>query len=259
MLRFLLAALAFSGAGASAFDRLATIDTRPGVSLEYWTMERASATATLLLFPGGSGNLGIPKRGGPPSSDNFLIRTRELFADAGFNVVIMGKPSDKSELDAQFRAGAEHVEDVRILVDRVARDFGKPVWLVATSRGTISAAAAAIALAPSAIAGLVLTSSVTNGNNTVPLPSLALQEIRVPVLVLHHKNDECRICEPQRVPRIVERLKNAPVKKLLLVEGGSGAHGNPCEGTHWHGYIGMEKEAVDAVTGWIRNPHPEKP
>ncbi|MBC8023242.1 MAG: hypothetical protein H7Y14_09000 [Burkholderiales bacterium] len=73
---------------------------------------------------------------------------------------------------------------------------------------------------------------------------------------MHHKQDECRICQPDRVPRIIERLKNAPVKKLAMVEGGSGAHGNPCEALHWHGYVGMEKEAVAAITGFIRSPQP---
>src|SRR5262249_55983131 len=33
---------------------------------------------------------------------------------------------------------------------------------------------------------------------------------------------------------------------LRLVEGGGGAAGDPCEALHFHGYIGMEKEAV----GW---------
>jgi pimeloyl-ACP methyl ester carboxylesterase len=258
--RLALAILVLASGCAAALDRLATIDTRPGVSVEYWRMERSGAAATLILIPGGGGNLGINmKRDGVPMSDNFLTRSRELFAAAGFNVVVMGKPSDKAGLDAEFRAGPEHLEDLRILVDRVGKEFGKPVWLVATSRGTISAAAAASALPPPSIAGVVLTSSVTNGNNTVPVPSLALQEIRVPVLVMHHKQDQCRICDPQRAGRIVERLKNAPVKRLMLVEGGGGAHGDPCEAMHWHGYIGMEKEAVAAITDFIRNPAPEKP
>ena len=25
-------------------------------------------------------------------------------------------------------------------------------------------------------------------------------------------------------------------------------------GLHWHGYIGMEKEAVDLISEWVKNP-----
>lgn len=254
--RIALLAVALAAGTAGAFDRLATLDTRPGVSVEYWVMERKDSGATLVLLPGGAGNLGIGKRGGPPASDNFLTRSRDLFADAGFNVVVMGRPSDRTELDATFRAGPEHLQDLRMLVERLGRDFGKPVWLVGTSRGTISAAAAAIALPPPAIAGVVLTASVTNGNNTVPVPSLALHEIRVPVLVMHHRQDACRICRPERAERIVAGLKNAPVRSLQLVDGGGGAQGDPCEAMHWHGFVGMEKEAVAAIAAWIRKPSP---
>lgn len=255
MLRHAFALLALAASTAAA-DGLVSLETRSGVSVEYWAMPRQDASATLVLIPGGSGGLGIPKRGGGPASENFLIRSRDLFADAGFNVVIMGRPSDRQELEAEFRAGPEHAQDLRLLVERVGKEFGKPVWLVGTSRGTISAAAATIAMPPGALAGLVLTSSVTQGRNTVPVPSLALQEIRVPVLVLHHRKDECRICPPERAERIVAGLKNAPVRSLQLVDGGSGAHGNPCDGMHWHGYVGMEKEAVAAITSWIRKPAP---
>jgi pimeloyl-ACP methyl ester carboxylesterase len=254
MLRIAAAALAFAASQVLAFDRAATLETRPGVNVEYWRMERSGAAATLVLLPGGDGGLDInAKRGGVPASHNFLVRTRDMFADAGFNVIVMGKPGNQ-DLDPQFRASAEHVEDVRRMVEFARKEFGKPVWLVGTSRGTISAASAAIALPAELLAGIVLTSSVTNGEKSVPLPSLDLPKIAVPVLVMHHKQDECRICQPERVPRIVDRLKGAPVKKLLMVEGGSNPRGNPCEALHWHGYIGMEKEAVDAIVAFVRNP-----
>ena len=256
MLRAAMAVLALASAQAFALDRLATIETRPGVTVEYWRMERDGARATLLLLPGGDGSLAVNPKRGVPGSHNFLVRTRDDFADAGFNVMVVGTPSDHRELEADFRASAEHVEDLRAVVESARREFGKPVWLVGTSRGTISAAAAAVALPPDSLAGVVLTSSVTNGNNTVPVPSLDLPKVRVPVLVMHHKQDECRICRPERAPHIVERLKNAPVAKLLLVEGGSGARGNPCEALHWHGYIGMEREAVAAIVAFVRNPAP---
>jgi pimeloyl-ACP methyl ester carboxylesterase len=251
----------FLGASAHAFaiDRLANVETRAGVTVEYWRMHRDGASATLILLPGGGGSLNVSsKKGGSgaPANENFLVRTRELFADAGFHVLIMGKPSDKAEMEAEFRASAEHVDDIRALAELARKEFGKPVWLVATSSGTISAAAAAAALPPGTFAGMVLSSSVTNGNNTVPVPSLDLPKVAIPVLVMHHQKDECRITRPDRAARIVERLKNAPVKKLVLLDGGSGAHGNACEPMHWHGYVGMEKEAVATITGFVRNPAP---
>jgi hypothetical protein len=140
----------------------------------------------------------------------------------------------------------------------VRRDLGKPVWLVGTSRGTLSAAAAAAALEPSQLAGIVLTSSVTNGRDA-SVTDVDLARIRVPVLVVHHRDDACRSCNPREAPRIVEALKNAPAKRFILLTGGGGASGPWCEALHFHGYIGMEREAVDAITAWMRDPLPDKP
>jgi pimeloyl-ACP methyl ester carboxylesterase len=207
-----------------------------------------------MLLPGGEGAIGY--KGGVPTSRNFLVRSRDLFADAGFNVAVVGKPSDHDDLDLAFRAGAAHVEDLRLIAERLKSQLGKPVWLVGTSRGTVSAAAAAALLDPSTDAGIVLTSSVTYSKSAPAVPTLALQDIRVPVLVMHHKRDACKTCDPREAHLITERLTGAPVKKLLLVDGGGGASGDPCEPLHYHGYIGMEKEAVDAIAAFVRNPAP---
>ena len=249
---FVFLVFACAAALATAADRLVSIDTRPGVRVAYWLMEREGAKATLLLLPGGSGSIGY--KGGVPTSENFLVRSRDYFAAQGFHVAIVGRPSDRAELDSAYRAGTAHVEDLRHVIERLRKDLGQPVWLVGTSRGTISAAAAAIALDPSYLAGIALTASVTNGQRATPVPGLALSEIRVPVFVLHHRRDACRNCVPHEAAHIVERLTRAPAKRLLLVDGGGGASGDPCEALHWHGFIGMEREAVAAITDWIRNP-----
>ncbi|MBC8023406.1 MAG: alpha/beta hydrolase, partial [Burkholderiales bacterium] len=131
MLRFALALAVLASAHAQAADRLASVETRPGTTVEYWRMDRDAARATLILLPGGDGALKLQKNG-LPASDNFLVRTRDAFADAGFTVAIMGKPTDRAELDPQFRASAEHVEDIRVLAERLRTELGKPVWLVAT-------------------------------------------------------------------------------------------------------------------------------
>lgn len=241
---------------ARAADHLVKVDSRPGASIGYWMMERPDAKATLLLIPGGGGGIGL--RGGVPRSQNFLVRSRDLFAGAGYNVALLGKPTDRAELDAGYRTGDDHVTDVRAVVAKLSADYGKPVWIVGTSLGTLSAAAAAAGMDSKKLAGIVLTSSVTRTSRmtAMSVPMLPLSAIRVPVLVMHNKRDECAVCEPGQAWRIETALANTPVKKLLLVDGGAGATGPPCEALHYHGYIGMEAEAVKHITDWIANPTP---
>jgi hypothetical protein len=251
--RFLLVmTLAFAPLAAAA-DRLVFVDTRPGVRVGYWLMERPDATATVMLLPGGEGGIGSVK-GAEPRSKNFLVRTRGMFADAGFNVAVIGKPSDTDDLTLEFRASDKHVEDLRVIAEKLRAQLGKPVWLVGTSRGTVSAAAAGAKLEPPTIAGLVLTSSVTYSKFQPAAPTLPLMDVRVPVLVMHHRRDACRDCDPREAHTITDRLTGAPVKKLLLVDGGGDPSGPVCEPMHYHGYIGMEAEAVRLIAEFIRAP-----
>jgi len=214
-------------------------------------MERPDASDVLVLLTGGPGGLGM--KDGVPTSPNFLLRSRDRFAAAGFDLALVGKPSDHDDLDLAFRASAEHVADLKRVVEKLRAETGKPVWLVGTSRGTVSAAAAAIALGD-AVAGVVLTSSITQAKGPYAVEDLDLARIKVPVLVMHHKRDKCNATLPSDAGLIVDGLKNAPVKKLAMVDGGSGARGDPCEPWHWHGYVGMEQEAVDAIVAFVRNP-----
>jgi pimeloyl-ACP methyl ester carboxylesterase len=252
MRAWLVALALIACAPAWGEDRLLKVDTRPGVTLGYWWMDRPGATATVVLLPGGNGVIGY--RDGGVHSINFLVRTRDDFAAAGFNVAIVGRPSDRTTQDPAWRMSEEHMADLRAVVERVKRQGKAPVWIVGTSLGTYSAAAAAIALGPGVIAGVVLTSTITDSARFTTVPNMALGEIRMPVLVMHHEKDACLSCPARLVPPMMERLANAPVKKLMMVDGGSGARGDPCEPMHWHGFVGREKEAVAAITAWIRNP-----
>ena len=235
---------------AAAADRLVVVDTRPGVRVGYWLMERPGATATLMLLPGGEGGIGAVK-GEAPRSKNFLVRSRDLFASAGFNVAVIGKPSDHDDMTLDFRASPEHVEDLRAIARKLRAELGVPVWLVGTSRGSVSAAAAATRLDPSLVAGIVLTSSITDRRMGPSVASLPLADIHVPVLVMHHERDACRLSDPRDAHFIVDGLANAPVKKLLLVDGGGWPSGPVCEPMHYHGYNGMEAEAVKDIAQFI--------
>jgi pimeloyl-ACP methyl ester carboxylesterase len=166
----------------------------------------------------------------------------------------VGNPTDVSDLDNSFRTSPQHVEDLLKVVEFAKRDYGLPVWLVGTSRGTVSAAAAAISFGNRELAGIVLTSSMTGNKKTRGVQAQELGTIRIPVLVMHHESDSCNSCSPKDVSRITNGLSNAPVKKQIMVNGGANPRGDACEAMHWHGFIGMEKEAVDIISNWIKNP-----
>ena len=256
MTRALLVALLLAASTGAFADEgeLIKLDTRPGVSVSFYYMKRDRAPTTVVLLPGGSGGIGI--KDGVPASNNFLVRSRNYFAANGFNVAVVGRPTDRKDLDYEFRVSPQHVKDLQRVVTYLKKDSGSPVWLVGTSRGTISAASAAIAFGNEELAGIALTSSVTSSKRTGAVPTQKLDAIRIPVLVLHHEKDACAITKPNEVSFITSGLKNAPVKKQIMVSGGANPEGNPCEALHWHGFIGMEKEAVDIIAAWIKNPKP---
>jgi pimeloyl-ACP methyl ester carboxylesterase len=218
-------------------------------------MKRDGATATVILLPGGAGGFG-QLVDGKPSGENFLVRTRDFFADAGLNVAVMGRASDMDDLDYAYRTAPDHVKDIKLLVDYMKKDSGLPIWLVGTSRGTVSATAAAISFGNDNLAGIVLTSSVVRPKQVGAVPKQDLASIRIPVLVLHHQKDDCKVCSPLEVPAIINGLRNAPMKKLIMVSEGGNPMGDPCGNQHYHGYIGMEKTAVKLITGWIKHPEP---
>lgn len=252
----LLIAMGLSAAPVLAVEgQLLRIATREGVVVPVFWVPQATAPATLVLLSGGSGSIGRLNESGWPASGNFLIRSGPLFAAQGFNLAMVAKPSDVEGLDPYLRVGSNHLEDMHQVLLFLKQQSDAPIWLVATSQSTISAAAVAIAERDSGLlAGIVLTSSITSYKIPNAVPKLALDRITVPVLVMHHENDACFACRAYEASHIYDGLKNAPVRKLLLVDGGGEPRGDPCEPYHYHGYIGMEQATVDMITAWVRQP-----
>ena len=118
----------------------------------------------------------------------------------------------------------------------------------------MSGTAASIALKEQKlISGLVLTSSVTN-RVTGAIATQKLSEITIPVLVVHHKMDGCKICALSEAREINNYLTSSPVKKFIMVEGGSNPTGDYCQALHWHGFINYEQETTKMITDWIKKP-----
>ena len=260
-LRQIISILLLGAWAIASADELVNVPTRAGVAssitTSYWWMPRDNAKANLILLSGGAGGIGY--RNGTPQSNNFLIRSRDHFAtgnpNGAFNVALLGNASDLRQLDPVLRARAEHVQDIAAVVAHIRARNNAPIWLIGTSQGTISAAAAAIELGDK-IDGIILSASITAFKIPTSVPLLAIDKIRVPVLVISHEKDSCSATRPDENRFIVDKLKNARVKKLILLNGGQDPTGNECEALHWHGFINFEAQASKAMTDWVLNPTP---
>jgi pimeloyl-ACP methyl ester carboxylesterase len=232
------------------------VDTgRAGVDIPVFMHSTTGATATLLLVTGGGGGVGTIGANGWPNSPNFLIRSAPLFAAQGFHLALMARPTDRPDMGYPFRISADHMDDIAHVLRQVRATWNTPVWLVGTSRGTVSATAAAIALqGQGLIDGLVLTSSVVRANVTGTVPGQSLEKIKLPVLIVHHSQDACRVCPPKEVPGVDRALVNSPVHALRWVDGAEGLSGDPCETQHYHGFVGVEAPTVTLISDWIRHP-----
>ena len=241
-------------AAGSGWAQVVDIPTRPRVTQRLLLIKPAQAQAAVVLMAGGHGGLRLFDNGTMRWGDNnFLVRTRSLFADQGLAVAVLDVPSDRQRapfLDG-FRQTAEHAADLKATIAWLRSQWGLPVWLVGTSRGTQSAAFVATELGGAeGPDGIVLSSSILTDERSRAVPAMPLERIRVPVLVLHHEQDGCRLCAFSQVPALMDGLKSAPRKHLLAFKGGI-SEGDPCHAMAHHGFNGIEGDVVRQAAAWM--------
>lgn len=251
----LLAAALPAPAVRAADEEVRTIPARPGVTESFLLLRPAGPpVASVIIFAGGDGNLALTAAGIGQLQGNFLVRTRMRWVRERFLVAILDRPSDRKNGLWNFRTTSEHAADVKQVIAAVREVAKVPVWLVGTSMGTLSAANAAARLPDGGPDGIVLTSSVTEPSRLSyeTVRHAGLHDVRVPTLVVHHKDDGCRASPYAAAPDIVKALQQAPVKELMAFEGGSPPISAPCEAKAQHGYLGIEGEVIAAIAAWIR-------
>jgi predicted alpha/beta-hydrolase family hydrolase len=210
--------------------------------------------AAVILFAGGHGGLQIfPNGSFKWGEGNFVVRTRQLFADQGLLVVVIDAPSDRQSPPylSGFRQRPEHAADIKAAIAWVREQAKVPVWLVGTSRGTQSAAYVATELdGTDGPDGLVLSSTILTDDKGRPVPAMPVGKLRIPVLVVHHERDGCGHCSFSDVPILMEKLSSVPRKQLLSFKGGQN-RGDPCAPFAYHGFNGLEHEVVAQTASWI--------
>jgi dienelactone hydrolase len=235
-------------------QKVVDIPTRPGVSQRMVVLSPQDPKAAVILFAGGHGGLQILPNGSFKwGESNFVVRTRQLFADQGLLAVVVDAPSDRQSPPylSGFRQLPEHVADIKAVIAWVRGQAKVPVWLVGTSRGTQSAAYVATQLnGPDGPDGLVLTSTILTDNKSRPVTAMPLDKLHIPVLVVHHEQDGCGHCQFSEIPSLMDKLSNVPRKQLLSFKGGEN-RGDPCGAFAYHGFNGLEREVVAQIATWI--------
>jgi hypothetical protein len=262
MKAWLAVALLAVASVCGATEQVASIATRPNVSLAYLVVRDGSTAPKVVVisFPGGFGAVDLVKRAesggvnfGPAA--NFLIRTRGAMADADFVDVIVDAPSDQlpNGMRDDFRLSADHATDIRALATELKKQFPDArLYLVGTSRGTISAASVGASLGD-VVQGVILTSTVTNANKQGPgLSTFDFAKLKVPVLIVHHHDDGCVVSPYSGVEALGKRFS------LVTVYGGDPPQSGPCDPQAAHGYFGRDAPVVAAMKDWMMGRSPPR-
>lgn len=249
-------ALMAAAAPAGALEGgVKTLEPRHGVTVSFFLLQPDDApAASVILLSGGDGVINVKNAAKPGwARGNFLTRTRELFAREGLLVAVLDVPSDHATGYGRFRASKDHATDVAAVIASLRAVAPVPVWLVGTSRGTISAAFVAARLRQGGPDGLVLTSTVTERSRVITdtVVDADLAEVRVPTLIVHHKLDSCFVTKYDMARLLAKEFKKAPRAQFIEVDGGVSV-GDPCEAFAYHGYNGIETQVVGRIAAWIK-------
>ena len=216
---------------AAARDELVTSARTPGgETIPYVLTTKAGTPAyAVILMPGGSGVMNPRMVDGKlvfGFGGNFLIRSRELFADGRF----VAASTDATSTPARILAIAQDLE----------RRFGKvAVYVIGTSRSTDATMALSAPL-DGQVAGFVHTSSM-NG-----IAGFDPRKFRSRHLVVYHRMDACRVTRPSASAA----SRSSYGTETIEMEGGTSS-GDDCEARAYHGYNGIEAATVDRIKAWI--------
>lgn len=249
--------------GLLVFDAVAsaqeiiTLATRTGVTQSFFlTSVPKNLQAIVILFPGSGGSINLRTENGQAkfNQGNFLVRSRVEFVKRGVIAAIIDAPSDQQGgwgMSDEFRLGEQHLADISAVIDDLSKRFpGVSLFLVGTSRGTISAASLGSRLGDRVV-GVVLTSTMFRAaprKSREPGPGLSKFEfatVKVPLLFVHHVSDQCESTPYSDAARLAEKYP------LISVFGGSPPQSGPCDAFSQHGYLGKESETVEQIVNWM--------
>lgn len=248
--------------GACA-DEIVRLGTRPGVEQPFLLLEpRTAAKGVVILLPGhdgevvfsqgADGDYEVRNIGGGLTAHRAM---RETLRKRGFAVAVIAPPSDRTRLDVDFRKGDEHFEDMRQVVAHLRKRYGADPYLQGHCLGTLSAASVATRLKGEGLSGLILSSTRSIGEEG-SVTDFGGGGVRVPVLLVHHREDSCPKSPYYRVERVQAFYRaSAPRVDIITVSGGVSKMKKKQDSCQdgFHGFKGMQKDSAQAIAKWLRD------
>jgi hypothetical protein len=264
-LSFLVACALVSGAASGVMSvaraggpdaEAVTIDTNFTVYMPPVRLDKKphNARASVILMAGGNGLLSLDSTGTIiDSTGNFLIRSANLFLEDGLNVMMADTEPANAGIDLTFRLSSVHAMQIQRFINAAINLWGKPVWVVGTSNGSVSAVTAA-ASSLSGLAGVVLTSTRTDlsadpTNQTTF--NMYVSQITGPAFVVWHKDDHCTVSSPAGSQALFTAIPSHN-KGSAAFQGGYSVATDPCGAFSEHGYAGIEDEVVKKIANFIK-------
>lgn len=179
------------------------------------------ARAGLVLLTGGDGNIGIGADGSVARSGNWIVRTRAAYVRSGIASITLDGGADPNKA----------IELMRTIAPRVV--------VVAMSRGALKVGGT-LSARPD---GLVFASAMLDDAR----PSLGAPASLPPTLIIHHRQDSCRVTLPESAVSFQQWAGSRA--RTVWIDGGS-SEGPACQARAYHGFVGRESAVIAAITSF---------
>jgi hypothetical protein len=179
------------------------------------------ARVGLVLLTGGDGYIGIDGDGDVAREGNWIVRTRGSYSGRGIATLLLDGGADVGKA----------IEYMRGIAPKVV--------VVAMSRGSLKVPGS-LSYKPD---GVVFASSMLSDVKS----SLGDPSSLPPTLVVHHRQDTCRVTLASDVEPF--QAWAGAKARTVWIDGGSST-GNPCRAQAYHGFIGRESAVVGAIASF---------
>lgn len=231
-------------------EKVVNIPLSDGSSIRALFCAPTQPKATIIMFPGGSGDIGLGLDGSIQHGENFVVRTRGLWNQHHYAILV---PDTVNSLNLRgHRSSASYERIIEDLLTFAQQEKPGPVFLLGTSQGAIAAVNGAAHAPSNALAGVVLSEAVSvMGGSKETVFSATPQDIHAPVLIVANHTDRCNVAPPQKATRIAASMTGSSDVQILRVTGGSTLSKKTCGSLSPHGYFGIEDDVIIKISAWI--------